>query len=644
MKKTFIYALILIMLFTTVCFAQTPQTISDLEFMKTNWFKSSGNFTYYNLTVGANKNDASSGSVGSLYAYEKPNTDVYTLTVLEDGIVTIEVIPTNTMYGTTTNIESISFISDISGNRKKYSAADSNTGRNGIRIVNFNGKGSCQKSRYLSKGTYYFSVTGSQYSKEIHTSNDLAKVNYHLSITMDTFASNLNSSADQPYVIHSAQEVIKGILAMELHWNKGSDSFYYDTSDKIVFPASNERTIRLTITNSGNSVLKTIDPYGKLNGFLKNSGNLMVDGTKFELGYGQTTEIIATLKGDEKYAIELVESFPKEYTILYEELSSSNSNSSKQHPSIIEGKPTVPVTPTELTPSEANTKPKTQTDTVKPIIMLHTACDISPKVFDNHAYKIYVNGKDYTSNQGYMGHITNLPISHVGDTYQVRVEVDGYQPYEEAITIPTSEYDDGNSVVFMNVNTTKSTNSAAVHTDSSSALSTASSWAKEEIKKSIDEELKTEKMMNSNFKENVTREEFCELVVKMYEKLGGTSHANNNPFTDTNNQEVLKAYNAGIISGTSIKTFSPENSLTREQLCVMITRALDASGKSYELNTSFQKQYRDIDTISGWAKNSVEILNGYKIINGNGESLNPKGTVTKEMAVLMMYRAYEMFQ
>ena len=732
MKKIFILTFILVMIFTTIGFAQPPQTIDDLEFMKSNWFNSSVNYTYYDLKVGENTDDSNSGSIGSLQAYKPSNIDVYTLKVLNDGIVTIDVIPTNTMYGTTTNIETISFISNNSGSKTRYSAADNNTGRNGIRIVDFNGKGSCRKIRYLTKGTYYFSVTGSQYSKANHASNDLAYVDYNVAVTMDTFTENLNSSAENPYIVSTSNEIIKGILGMELNYSESQDKFIYDTKDKIVFPSGNERNVKLTITSSGNSVLKTIDDSGKLNGFIKNSGNSMVEGTKFELGYGESVDITTTFKANEQYSMELVESFPKEYTIIYEEISSNSTsqpNSTQEEPTVIEQKPTVPTKPVVVKPSvdvtvpisiimtdkdtgnqinvknvivngkemdiidnsvlnqqvpdkngnfsivvtaegyetQAFNKPilydglnyiyltleraESQTAYVNPIIMLHTDCEISPQIFDNREYKIYVNGEDYTSHEGYMGHITNLPNSKIGDTYQVRVEVEGYNPYEETITIPPSEYDNGNSVVFVNVNTTKvatstppATSPATPQTTSSVTIDTASNWAKETIEKSINAGLKTEKMMNSNFKESATREEFCELIVKMYEKLGGTANANNNPFIDTNNQEVLKAYNAGIISGTSATTFSPNSSLTREQLCVMLIRAIDASGKRYELSTPFQKEYNDMDEISSWAKGSVKILNGYKIINGNGADLDPKGIVTKEMAVIMLYKAYELFK
>ncbi len=180
--------------------------------------------------------------------------------------------------------------------------------------------------------------------------------------------------------------------------------------------------------------------------------------------------------------------------------------------------------------------------------------------------------------------------------------------------------------------------------DNSAKLSTASGWAKDEIKKAIDEGFYTKKMMEQDFKSYSTREEFAELVIVMFEKLGGKSNTGNNPFTDTSNPSVVKAYNAGIIKGVSADKFAPDKYLTREQLCVLIMRALNASGKSYEFKSQFQKNYDDIAEISPWAKDSVEILNGYKIINGNGAKLSPKGKVTREVAVLMLYRAYETFK
>jgi hypothetical protein len=269
---------------------------------------------------------------------------------------------------------------------------------------------------------------------------------------------------------------------------------------------------------------------------------------------------------------------------------------------------------------------------VKPIIMVHTACDIPASVFDAHDYDIFVNGVNYNDQQGYMGHITDLPVSEVGAVYEVEIRVDGYLPYKEMITIPDSEYEDGNAVVFVNVDTSKDHRAPSepqtYDAVTDIAIDTASDWAKALITEASEAGLKTKAMSQTDFKAEASREAFCELVMKLYENLGGTMDSQYNPFTDTNNAAVINAYNAGIIGGTSLTTFSPNASITREQLCVMILKALKAADISVNTQGSYQMAYTDLDSITNWAT----------------ESLNPLGTVSKEMAVIMIYKAYDVFQ
>lgn len=64
------------------------------------------------------------------------------------------------------------------------------------------------------------------------------------------------------------------------------------------------------------------------------------------------------------------------------------------------------------------------------------------------------------------------------------------------------------------------------------------------------------------------REQFCEVAVKLYEKFVKTQvdSVGNNPFHDTENKEVIKAYHLGIVKGTAKDKFSPNDLITREQL------------------------------------------------------------------------------
>jgi len=65
----------------------------------------------------------------------------------------------------------------------------------------------------------------------------------------------------------------------------------------------------------------------------------------------------------------------------------------------------------------------------------------------------------------------------------------------------------------------------------------------------------------------ITRREFAAVSVKLYENLTGTKAmpAAVNPFTDTNDMEVLKAYNVGITAGTGDNMFSPRATTAAEE-------------------------------------------------------------------------------
>ncbi len=75
----------------------------------------------------------------------------------------------------------------------------------------------------------------------------------------------------------------------------------------------------------------------------------------------------------------------------------------------------------------------------------------------------------------------------------------------------------------------------------SAAVGAPSSWAVPEIEKAQSFNLTTERVM-SNYQTNITREEFCELVVRLYEVLSGedATPVSPNPFIDTTNPEILR--------------------------------------------------------------------------------------------------------
>lgn len=170
--------------------------------------------------------------------------------------------------------------------------------------------------------------------------------------------------------------------------------------------------------------------------------------------------------------------------------------------------------------------------------------------------------------------------------------------------------------------------------------SKASEWAEPELKEASKENLIPEIFDEANLTKNITRKEFAHTVVKMYEKITGQKAVPiaKNPFTDTKDKEVLKAYNIGITNGTSDTTFSPDALITREQMATMMTRALTKAGKDTSRPAS-AKLFADNSEFSEYAKDSIYYMSSIEIIKGVGENkFNAKGNASREQALAISIR------
>ena len=107
-----------------------------------------------------------------------------------------------------------------------------------------------------------------------------------------------------------------------------------------------------------------------------------------------------------------------------------------------------------------------------------------------------------------------------------------------------------------------------------------SSWAESEVVSANSQELIPDVLNELDYTENISRKEFAAICVNLYEKLIGytINEISSNPFVDTNDIYVLKAYSVGITTGTTETTFSPDALITREQMATMMTRALNKAG------------------------------------------------------------------
>ncbi|WJM07873.1 SwmB domain-containing protein [Paenibacillus sp. PK1-4R] len=176
---------------------------------------------------------------------------------------------------------------------------------------------------------------------------------------------------------------------------------------------------------------------------------------------------------------------------------------------------------------------------------------------------------------------------------------------------------------------------------------TASHWASEVIK-----ELSAKWIISTpagSFyrpNENITRAEFAELVARGLGLNGEPTAASR--FQDVRSGSVTSAYigaaaEAGIITGNTDGTFKPDRPITREQMALMMVRAMNYGGKTVSLQSSAAttlSKFKDSNKIQ--SKDSVAKAVQEGIIQGmTARTFEPQGNATRAQAAVMLKRVLD---
>ncbi len=177
-----------------------------------------------------------------------------------------------------------------------------------------------------------------------------------------------------------------------------------------------------------------------------------------------------------------------------------------------------------------------------------------------------------------------------------------------------------------------------------SAISVAaapSEWAVEEINKARNLNLVPQNF-STQYQLPITREQFSELVILLYEEFGGVvPEGDVSPFLDTDNESVLAAYKTGIVFGVGEGLFAPLAPITRQEICVMLSRMLEAGSDKFAPAEKYPNTFPDVNDIADWALVSVQYINMKGVMYGdeNG-NINPLANTTVEQAIVLCYRLY----
>jgi len=174
-------------------------------------------------------------------------------------------------------------------------------------------------------------------------------------------------------------------------------------------------------------------------------------------------------------------------------------------------------------------------------------------------------------------------------------------------------------------------------------------WAQSTVEEAISNKLIPNRIQNL-YKEDITRKDFCELIIKYIETYLNKDYDNiietydidtsSNKFIDTNDKYVILCNKLGIVNGKSSNIFAPFDLLTREEASVMLASMLLRISPNY-LPLYNESTFDDKHSISSWAKYAVNIISSNSIIRGKANNkFAPKDNLTREEAFIIINRIF----
>ena len=144
----------------------------------------------------------------------------------------------------------------------------------------------------------------------------------------------------------------------------------------------------------------------------------------------------------------------------------------------------------------------------------------------------------------------------------------------------------------------------------------------------------------------ITRADFMEMLVRMLDlKADVTSNFSDVKASDYyyNALGIVKAL--GIANGMGDNKFNPRDFISRQDMMVLMSRAMDVTGKLTLSGTATDLNgFKDTAKVAPYALKAVEELVNAGIVKGSSSLLNPTGQATRAETAQMIYSLYLMLQ
>ncbi len=176
----------------------------------------------------------------------------------------------------------------------------------------------------------------------------------------------------------------------------------------------------------------------------------------------------------------------------------------------------------------------------------------------------------------------------------------------------------------------------------SASAYTPSTWAKEEIASAKKAGITVFEDFNKDYTQALNREEICALIVQTLETGLGKKlePKNSSPFTDTENEDIICAYELGVIDGTGEGEFMPQKQLSRQEASKIFGIASEKlTENTVKYNENAAVKFKDFSSVAPWAVKYVSAVSENGLFKGdeNG-NFNPLSGVTVEQAAVICLR------
>ena len=186
---------------------------------------------------------------------------------------------------------------------------------------------------------------------------------------------------------------------------------------------------------------------------------------------------------------------------------------------------------------------------------------------------------------------------------------------------------------------------------SAAPIDSADEWARSGIADAVGKGFVPDDIQD-NYRNNITRQEFCRLAVGWMEYALGMGidailrenevSRDPNAFSDTSNPTILAAYALGILSGEVAPSpgapgrFNPGGTFTRQQAAVMVMNTCGAIGGN---TGDFPAcDFSDLYQADNWARPGINYVRYLGIMSGVSQTqpvFSPFGTFTRQESILL---------